>query len=106
MQRFAGERLEDEDLAARQERGVDLERRILGGSADEGDETGLDVRQERVLLYLVEAMNLVDEQDGTAVMVLARLASAFDDLPELLDAAHHRRDVLEVGFQVMRQHPR
>ena len=58
------ERLQHMHRGARQQRRVDLERRVLGGRADEGEEPRLDVRQERVLLALVEAMHLVDEDDG------------------------------------------
>ena len=50
----------------RQEGGVDLEVRVLGRRADERDRAVLDVRQQRVLLGLVEAVDLVDEQDGAA----------------------------------------
>ena len=65
---------EPDHLAARQERGVDLERRVLGRRADERDRARLDVRQERVLLRLVEAMDLVEEQDR-ALVVLGQRAS-------------------------------
>ena len=57
---------------ARQQRADDLERRILGGRADERQRAVLDVRQEGVLLRLVEAMHLVEEQHGR----LAALARA------------------------------
>ena len=57
------ERVEAEDLAAREQRRVHGERRVLGGRADEDDRPPLDVGKKRVLLRLVEAMNLVDEQD-------------------------------------------
>ena len=59
----SAERLEHVDLRPRQQRRVDLERRVLGGRADEDDVAGLDARQERVLLRLVEAVDLVDEED-------------------------------------------
>ena len=59
-------------LAARQQRGVELERRVLGRGADQRDRAVLDVRQEAVLLGAVEAMDLVDEQQR-ALAVLAAL---------------------------------
>ena len=43
--------------------GVDLEERVLGGRADERQRPVLDRRQERVLLRLGEAVDLVEEQD-------------------------------------------
>ena len=58
--------LQHEHLRARQQRRVDLERRVLGRRADQHDVAGLDARQERVLLRLVEAVDLVDEDDRAA----------------------------------------
>jgi len=52
---LVGQRLEPEDTEARQERRVDLEVRVLGGRADERDRAIFDLRQERVLLALVES---------------------------------------------------
>ena len=67
---------------------VDLERRILGGRADQPDVARLDVRQESVLLRLVEAMNLVDEDDRPrAVLRGARSASAMTCLISLIPAS-------------------
>jgi hypothetical protein len=43
-------RLQAQHLAAREDRGVDRERRVLRGGADEGDGAILDVGQEGVLL--------------------------------------------------------
>ena len=60
------ERLEAEHAHPRQERRVDLEVRVLGRGADQRDRAVLDVGQERVLLRLVEAVDLVDEQDACA----------------------------------------
>ena len=51
------------DLGARQQRGVDLEVGVLGRRADQRDEALLDRRQQRVLLGLVEAVDLVEEED-------------------------------------------
>src|SRR5205823_4056980 len=65
-----GQRLEHVHGGARQERAVHLERRVLGRRADERQQALLDKRQERVLLRLVEAMYLVDEQDRRASVLL------------------------------------
>ena len=59
-----GQRLEAPDAHPRQEGGVDLEVRVLGRRPDQRDRPVLDVRQQGVLLGLVEAMDLVEEEDG------------------------------------------
>ena len=55
---------EDQHLAAREERGIQFEARVLGRRADERDRAVLDIRQEAVLLRAVEAVDLVHEQQG------------------------------------------
>ena len=60
------QRAQHVDARPRQQRAVDLERRVLGGRADEAHRAVLDVRQERVLLRLVEAVHLVEEQHRLA----------------------------------------
>ena len=52
------------------------------------DRAVLDVRQERVLLRLVEAMNLVDEERGALPVKRQAIARRGDDLAQL---AHARR---------------
>ena len=56
-------RLELVDLRAREQRRVDLEVRVLGRRADQRHEPLLDPGQQRVLLRLVEAVDLVEEED-------------------------------------------
>ena len=57
---------------AREQRAVQLERRVLGRGAHEHDVAGLDERQERVLLRAVEAVDLVHEEQRAAAPALAR----------------------------------
>ena len=48
------------------------------------------MRQERVLLRLVEAVDLVDEEDrALAAAARARVSASAIDLPQLLDAGEH-----------------
>ena len=84
---------------ARQQRRVDLERRVLGGRADEGEEARLDVRQEGVLLRLVEAVHLVDEEHRARGPAACARLRALDRLADVLDAAEHRRDRDELGVE-------
>ena len=64
----------------------------------------LDVRQEGVLLRLVEAVHLVDEDDRRPPA--ARQLGALDRLADVLDAAEHRRDGEELGVEGLRDEPR
>src|SRR5581483_7343997 len=58
------ELLQREDARAREQRADHFERWVLGRRADERNRAVLDERQDRVLLRLVESVDLVDEQDG------------------------------------------
>ena len=58
-----GQRGQLDHRAAREQRGVHLEVRVLGRRADQRHEPVLDRVQHRVLLRLVEAVDLVDEED-------------------------------------------
>ena len=82
-----GERFEHVDAAAGKQRGDDLEGGILGGCSDEPDGAAFDVGKEGVLLGLVEAVNLIDEEDGAGVH-LGGLRGGGHHLLDLLDAAH------------------
>ena len=92
-----GQRFEAPHPQPGQERRVDLEIGVLGGRADERDRAVLDLGQERVLLGLVEAMDLVDEEDAAGAAGRQALAGFGDDGPDLDHAAHHGRERLEVG---------
>jgi hypothetical protein len=50
LDRLLVERLQPEQRRARQERGVDLEVRVLGGRSDQDEEPALDRGQQGVLL--------------------------------------------------------
>ena len=62
LQRSIVEAAQHQHLRARQQRAVQLERRVLCRRADENDGAVLHHRQERILLAAVEAMDLVDEE--------------------------------------------
>ncbi len=94
---FVGERFEHIDAAAREQRRNNLKGRILGRCADQPDGAALDVGQKGVLLRLVEAVNLIDEQDGARVH-LRGLRGGDHHLLDLLDAAHHGGKLDEGGL--------
>jgi hypothetical protein len=66
----------------------------------------LDVRQERVLLRLVEAVDLVDEQQRAAPVSAAAFLRFRDRFAHLRDAGEHRRERLEVQVGVLRDQQR
>jgi hypothetical protein len=92
------ESAQDEHLGPGEQRGIHLERRVFGRRADEHDVAGFDPRQERVLLRLVEAVNLVDEHDRPAACRPAHAFGLGHDLADLLDPREHRTERHEPGF--------
>src|SRR6266851_1213619 len=90
-----GQRLQHIDAAAREQRGVDFEGRIFGGSADQANAAFLDVREERILLSFVEAVDFVDEDDGPRA-VLAGVVGVAHDLLDFLDAGENGGELDEV----------
>jgi len=61
LQLFDRERVQHIHACTRKQRRIDFERRVFGGSADKGEQPAFDIRQESILLRLVETMHLVDE---------------------------------------------
>src|SRR5581483_3320755 len=53
-----------EDLRAGNERGIDEEKGIVSGGTDKADHAAFHVREQNVLLSLVEAMDFIDEKNG------------------------------------------
>ena len=94
------ELLELVDLRAREQRAVDLEVRVLRRGADQRHEPVLDGRQQRVLLRLVEAVDLVEEEDRRAA-ALAPLGRAGDHLAHLGAPRLDRGELLERGVGVL-----
>ncbi len=65
------------------------------GRADEGDPAVLHGREQRVLLGLVEAVDLVDEQDGLPPGHAQLAAGALDGRTDVLDPGRDGRDLDE-----------
>jgi len=95
---FLAERLEPENGAAAQERRVQGEERVLGRGADENDDPLLDIAEEDVLLSTVEAMQLVDEEDGAATAGFEARAGLFEGRADVLDAAGGGVELGELGL--------
>src|ERR1035441_7746123 len=91
------QRIQHIDAAAREQRRVDLKRRIFGGRADQANAAFLDVREEGILLRFVEAVNLVDEDDGPRAVLPGPVGVAHD-LLDFLDARENGGKLDEVGL--------
>jgi len=100
--RFLRQRLQRDHAAPRQQRGVDRERRILSRRADQHEQSVFDVRQERVLLRLVEAMNLVDEHERALPSSRPARLGGRDRVANLRNARQHCRERLEREARVLR----
>ena len=104
--RVIGEWFEAPDAHPRQECAVDFEVGVLRRRADEGNGPVLDVWQQGVLLGLVEAVDLVDEQDGAGSLQGQAVLGLGDGGPEFGHAGHDRRDAGEAGADLGREQAR
>jgi len=52
------------DRGTRQQSGVDLERRVFCGGANEREQATFDMRQKSILLAFVESVHFVHKDDG------------------------------------------
>ena len=96
------ERLEHEDAGPREQRGDHLEGGVLGRRADEGDIARLDVWKHGILLGLVEAVDLVDEDHRSFTGDAAHILRLLDDAPELGNAGRDRGERDETGLRTSR----
>ena len=72
-------------------------RRVLGGCADEEDRAVLNVRKDRVLLALVEAVDLVDEENRALSVHAEPIRGLAHDGAKLRDAGRDGADGHELG---------
>ena|SRR5437870_120895 len=101
-----GERLQHEHPTPGEQRLRQLETRVLRGGADQRDDPVLDPGEKGVLLALVEAVDLVAEENRPAALVAAPLLGFLDDLPHPPHAFGHSRERLEVAVGVVRDEAR
>jgi hypothetical protein len=83
---------------------VEFEARVLRGGADQGDRAVLDVGKEAVLLGAVEAVDLVDEQQG-ALSDTAPVSCGGEDLPQIGHAGEGGRHRFEGQVAAVREEP-
>ena len=89
----------DEHPGPRQQRGVHLERWVFGSRADQGDDPLLHEGQHGILLTLVEAMDLVDEQNGSLPRLCSTQSRLLDVSPQVRHSGADRaqRDKVRRG---------
>ena len=93
------QRLQYVDGGTRQQGVIQFEGRVFGGCANEGDQARFHMRQECVLLAFVEAMHLIDKQDGAALQIIAVDGRALDGFANFLDPRQHCRQRNKIGFE-------
>jgi hypothetical protein len=95
------------DLRAGEQRRVDLEVGVLGRRPDQLHDAVLDGGQQRVLLRLVEAVDLVEEEDRRAGWVGSfALRGAGDHLAHLGPPRVDGRELLERRARMLGREPR
>ena len=99
------ERVQLIDPAAREQGRDDLEEGVLCRGAHEHHEPVLDGRQQRVLLRLVEAMDLVEKEDRALPARRAAVLGAREHVADLGTAGLDRRLLLEGRARVDGEHP-
>src|SRR5207244_130291 len=97
------ERLKFKDLAAADQRAIHREKWIARRRPDQRHNSFFHVRQERVLLSLVEAVDFVDEQQRALASAGQPVASLFEKLAQVLHAAGHGRELPKSAFAFSRQ---
>src|SRR2546421_7821829 len=75
-----------EDARTGQQGRVDFKARILRGSANQCHYAALDMREHSILLRFVEAVNLVDKEDGLLFAELAQLLCLLNYPAQVRDA--------------------
>ncbi len=103
---LVGQRLERVELHPRHQRRVDLEVRVLGRRPDQRHEPLLDRRQERVLLGLVEAVDLVEEEDRATAVRAQPLPCTGEDGAHLCNRRRDGRQLFEGGARPGGDDPR
>ena len=95
LDRSAVERLEPEERGPAAQGWIDLEERVLGGGADQGQRPVLDRREQGVLLRLRETMDLVQEEDRAPPVLPEPVTGTLDHLTHVFHAGGYGREPLE-----------
>ena len=97
------QRLKNKDLATGEKGSDDLEGRILRSGSYQNYGSVLHSTQESILLGFVEAVNFVDEKDGSPFLVEEGIApSLVKHFPHILHPGHHGTQGVEIPIQGFR----
>ena len=94
------ESLESPERRPTEQGSVEREERVLRRRTDQDDHALLDPGQERVLLSLVETMDLIEEQDRPAAFGPKRTASVIELVSHVLDSGVDRGECSEPALRV------
>ena len=86
------------DLRTREQRRIHFEGRVFGGGANKDHQPRFHERQQGILLALVEAVDLVHEQNGLAPQRHVALGTLHGGA-DVLHAAEHRRKRNEIVIE-------
>ena len=95
---FVDQASQGKDAASGEKGRYDLEGWVLCGSADEDHRAILHIGQDNVLLGLVEAMDLIYEQDGPLAMHAKAIVGLANDLPQVRHSSGNGAYLDEVGM--------
>ena len=75
-----------------------MERGILSGGTDQGQQATLDMGQKAILLGLVETVDFIDEEDGLPAILVSNRLTLLDNPADVLDPGEHGRKEDKVGL--------
>src|SRR3989338_9582365 len=95
---------QNEHPGARKERGVDLKTGIFRRRADQSQFARFDERQKCILLSLVPAVDLIEEEDRL-LAILMILLRAQENTLQIFLAATYCRELDEFRLDSLRENP-
>ena len=94
------QRAQLEDLRARHQRRVHEEEWVMRRGPDQPHHARLDIRQQHILLRLVEPVDLVNEQDGGLALVLHPVGGGAQHPAHVGDVGFHAAQPLELAARL------
>ena len=92
------EALQGKYSAARKQRSDNFKRRVLGSCADKRDGAIFNMRQNHVLLGLIEPVNLVHEQDGRLTVHAFAVLGLSDDTAQIGHSGSNGANRLKINL--------